>query len=356
LSDEVRLAAAFLLAAVVTIVATPAVIRLAFSTDFLDRPHTYKGHVKPTPYLGGLALMAGILTGAAVLAWPVAPDILRWALVTSVGLCLLGTVDDRVALGPGIRVLLTSGAAVALWVVDAGWSGLGSPVLDLAITVIWTLGVVNAFNLMDNMDGASSSVGAATGLGIAAIALALHRPAWAAVALAITGASIGFLHFNLHAPAKIFLGDGGSMPLGFLAATLPMTLMAGTGHHGWTPLVACVLLVALPALDTALVIVSRVRRGVPVLSGGRDHLTHRLRTRLKSPRKVAFALALGQLPLSAAGVVLIEKGRGAPLVLIAAYFAIATTAIWRFEHPRWGVAKERTPHAGPAPVGELAGS
>jgi UDP-GlcNAc:undecaprenyl-phosphate GlcNAc-1-phosphate transferase len=336
LTDEVRMLAAFLVAACATLLATPYVIRLANRTGFLDRPHTYKGHARATPYLGGLAVVAGALLASVLFTWGSAPDVLRWALATSLLLCVLGTVDDRLNLGAGIRVLLTAGVAAILWLVDAGWNELGHPVLNLTVTILWVLAVVNAFNLMDNMDGANPVTTACAAAGLAAVAVALDRPAWAITALAICGACLAFLRFNLRRPSRIFLGDGGSMALGFLMATLPMTLMAGVGDSTWKSLIPCVLLVGLPALDTALVVVSRRRRDVPVLSGGRDHLTHRLRQRLGEPWRVALVLAAGQLVLGfAAWAIFTADTRLHAATLAGIYLCVAAIVIWRFEHPSW---------------------
>ncbi len=146
---------------------------------------------------------------------------------------------------------------------------------------------MNAFNLMDNLDGATGTVTAVAASGIGALAATGSAWALGAMALALAGACAGFLPYNLAKPARIFLGDGGSMPIGLIISALIMA-MTPVGELGEVMVPIAVVLVGLPALDTALVIVSRRRRGVSVFSGGRDHLTHRLLAKLGTPRRVAL--------------------------------------------------------------------
>ena len=167
-------------------------------------------------------------------------------------------------------------------------------VVDVALTIALFVGVINAYNLMDNIDGATCTIGLVSGLTLGIYAATQSAPLLGAVGLAMAGACAGFLPFNLAPPsARIFLGDGGSMPLGFLNAVLIANLPWG-GSHVWVAVAVGVVLVGLPALDTALVMISRRRRRVSLLTGGRDHLTHRVLAHLGSPRLVALALAVAQ--------------------------------------------------------------
>ena len=186
----------------------------------------------------------------------------------------LGTLDDRIGLGVTLRLIAQVATAVALWAVDLGWTMLPSEAANLMLTILWVVGITNAFNLMDNLDGAAGTVAAVCSAGAGALALIQGERASPVVAFAVTGACVGFLPYNLAKPAKIFLGDGGSMPLGLLVACTIMAVPDGT--LDWTLLFASAPLAGLPILDTTLVVVSRHRRGAPILSGGRDHLTHRL--------------------------------------------------------------------------------
>ncbi len=177
---------------------------------------------------------------------------------------------------------------------------------------MWVVAVVNAFNLFDNMDGQSATMGLVTAAGLATLGIA-DGNTWLAVAgVALAGACFGFLPHNLLAqPARIFLGDGGSMPLGFAVAALAM-IGAGDAAGAWQAVALGLLLVGVPALDTTLVVVSRRRRGLSVLTGGRDHLTHRARQRLRTAFAVAVALGSTQIVLS---LLAVAAARGSSTVL-----------------------------------------
>jgi UDP-GlcNAc:undecaprenyl-phosphate/decaprenyl-phosphate GlcNAc-1-phosphate transferase len=151
-------------------------------------------------------------------------------------------------------------------------------------------------------------------------------PLLGALALSLAGACGGFLPFNLARPARVFLGDGGSMPIGFVVAAVVMGISEHAGL-GQAVVVAAALFVGLPALDTALVVVSRTRRGAAVLSGARDHLTHRLLGALRTPRAVALALGLTQAALCLVGLVLFQTASAAVFVFGAMYFVLAAAAI-----------------------------
>src|SRR6476620_8746479 len=293
----VRLSVGFILAAGLAFLATPYAIRLAARLKFYDLPAGYKGHARPTPYLGGVAVMGAFAVALAATggSWDKTAPLLAGVVV----LCAVGTIDDRRPLPPLARVLVELALAVLVWAVDLGWHLHAGAAVDLVVTCAWVLGVVNAFNLFDNMDGAASTMALVVASGVALIGV-VRGDAWlAAGAACMCGACVGFLPRNMAVPARIFLGDGGSMPMGFVVAVL-VTGAAGTSSVAWRSLLVALLLVGIPVLDTSLVIVSRRRRGVSVLQGGRDHLTHRTRRLLPSTRTVA--LGLGAIPAALAVV------------------------------------------------------
>jgi UDP-GlcNAc:undecaprenyl-phosphate/decaprenyl-phosphate GlcNAc-1-phosphate transferase len=284
-----RLLVGFALAAAVAYVATPYAIGLANRLQFYDRPAGYKGHLRPTPYLGGAAVMAGFVVAALAVDgdWQKTAPLLLGAGL----LWLIGTIDDRWTVSPALRVLAELALGVLVWRAGLRWSLHAGDALDLALTCLWILAVVNAFNLFDNMDGAAATMALVVSAGAALIGV-LRGEVWlAAAAASLCGACLGFLPRNLSKPSRIFLGDGGSMPVGFAVAVLVMAA-AETTTVAWRSLLVSLLLVAVPALDTSLVIVSRRRRGVSVLTGGRDHLPHRTRRMLSSPRAVVLALGV----------------------------------------------------------------
>jgi UDP-GlcNAc:undecaprenyl-phosphate/decaprenyl-phosphate GlcNAc-1-phosphate transferase len=328
LPDELRLVGAFALSLLAALVLVPAAIRLALRTGFVDRPGGYKGHRRETPYLGGLAVVSAVALPVAVFgaAGSRYAALLIWAVV----LLVVGTVDDKRNLNPLTRLVIEVIAGVALWHYGLGWAIFDSAGVNIAVTVLWVVGLVNAFNLMDNMDGAASSVAGVSALGTAALALVLGDVALAVVVLAVAGACSGFLRYNLGQPARIFLGDGGSMPLGLVVAGAVMAMPLDSSL-GWTAILAVAPMVGLPILDTTLVVISRRRGGRPVLSGGRDHLTHRLGAMFGSPRVVAGVLVLGQAALCMLAILMTQAG-GMPIVIAAAaYVAAGCMAIYRLE-------------------------
>jgi UDP-GlcNAc:undecaprenyl-phosphate GlcNAc-1-phosphate transferase len=329
LPDELRLILAFAVAAGLVQLTAPLAIRLAVATGFLDRPSGYKMHRRPTPYLGGLGVMAAALPVALVLGG--GSDVLV-IVACAAGLCVVGMTDDRAHLGPAIRVLAEFAAAFALWQADLGWMLWNGGLLDLALTTLWVVGLVNAFNLMDNIDGAAGTFGGVSAAGVGVLATTQGEMAIAAMSFALSGACVGFLRFNLARPARIFLGDGGSMPVGFLVAA-GLTAIPSTAGFGTAAVFAVVPLVGLAVLDTTLVVVSRLRRGVGLFTGGRDHLTHRLLTVVGTPQKVALAIAGAQGALCALGFLLFDSSIVAVFSVASAYVILGAATIAALEWP-----------------------
>jgi UDP-GlcNAc:undecaprenyl-phosphate/decaprenyl-phosphate GlcNAc-1-phosphate transferase len=324
LPDELRLALAFAIGFGAALITVPVAIRVAWRTDFLDHPVGYKKHARPTPYLGGAAVMLAFLPASLLLGGGASQ--FGVIVVCALGLSLVGAVDDRVGLGPLPRVIAEIAAATAVWSAGLAWYVSESEMVNLLVAIVWVVGVVNAFNLMDNLDGAGGTIGAVSAAGAGALAAIEGGPLLGALALSLSGACAGFLPFNLDRPARIFLGDGGSMPIGFVVAAVVMGISEHAGL-GQSVIVAAALFVGLPALDTALVVISRTRRGAAVLSGARDHLTHRLLGRLHTPRAVALALGLTQAALCLVGLVLFQAAVAAVFAFGAMYFALGCAAI-----------------------------
>ena len=320
--DEISVAGAFLLAFAVTLAVTPLAWRLATRTGFFDHPEGYKAHDRPTPYLGGGAVLLGILVASA--AFGVIDDYTR-LIVGALVVFALGTLDDRIGLGITLRLLAQVATATALWAVDLGWTMLPNDGANLLLTIFWVVGIVNAFNLMDNLDGAAGTVAAVSAAGAGALAAIQGAVPLAVLAFAIAGACVGFLPYNLAKPSRIFLGDGGSMPLGLLVAC---TIMAvPDGQLDWALLFASAPLAGLVILDTALVVTSRYRRGAPILSGGRDHLTHRLLGGLGTERRVALVLAASQAALCGLALGLHELNPEGVVAAAAVYLVLGAAVI-----------------------------
>jgi UDP-GlcNAc:undecaprenyl-phosphate/decaprenyl-phosphate GlcNAc-1-phosphate transferase len=329
LPETVQLLVAFGAAAGLAQLSVPLAIRLALATGFMDHPAGYKKHSRATPYLGGLGVMAAALPVALVVGG--GSDLLV-IVACAAGLCLVGTIDDRVHLGPLVRVFAEFAAAFALWQADLGWLLFDEGVLNLALTTLWVVGLVNAFNLMDNLDGAAGSVGGVSAAGVGLLAATQGETAIAAAAFALAGACAGFLRFNLARPSRVFLGDGGSMPLGFLLAA-GVTAVPATEGFGTAAVFAVVPLVGLAVLDTTMVVVSRLRRGVGVFTGGRDHITHRLLAILGTPQMVALSLAAAQAALCMLGFLLFDSTIVTVFSAASAYVLLGAAAITALEWP-----------------------
>lgn len=345
--SELDLAAAFALSLVAALVLVPVAMRVALWTDFVDVPGGYKGHARTTPYLGGAAVCLSVtaalfISGAATSRYAA---LFVWAFV----LFVVGTIDDRRNLNPLSRLVVEVLAGGALWHYGLGWAVFGSDVLNLALSIVWVVGLVNAFNLMDNMDGAASTVAGVSAAGVAALGVVYNDMALALIGASMAGACIGFLRYNLAKPARIFLGDGGSMPIGFMIAGAVMA-SPGAQHFGWSALLALAPMVGLPILDTTLVVISRRRGGRPLLLGGRDHLTHRLRAMLgDSVRAVVLTLATIQATLCMIAVGLSQLSAGFAMAAAAVFAAAGGFAIFVLETPGRG-RLEKVSSAIPADV------
>lgn len=329
MNAELRLALAFAVAAVAAYLLTPVAIKVAGRFDFFDKPKGYKGHAKPIPYLGGAAVLSAFLIAVLLFAGDAARTLPILGGVAV--LWVVGTIDDRRHVSPGLRVLIEIAIASAIWKFDLGWNlGLGGGI-DLFVTVMWVLLVVNAFNLFDNMDGASSTMAVAVSGTVAVLGAAYGDPWLAAIGAALAGGCVGFLPYNLARPqARIFLGDGGSMPIGFALAALVMA-GASTAASGVAAFAVGLLLVGIPALDTTLVIISRRRKGISVLTGGRDHLTHRTRRRVGTARAVAITLGGMQVVIASVTLVALNVGPSAIITATVVVVAVASAAITMLE-------------------------
>lgn len=263
-----------LLAVSVSLIGTFLARVAAHRLDWLDRPNRRKMHANPIPLLGGIAIYGAFLVTILLNDSRRVVEEGATALIGATLLLIVGIVDDLRGLGPGAKLLAQTTAAVLLVIGGIGVSFLPFAWLNLAATILWVVGICNAMNLLDNMDGLSAGVAAIASAFFTLLAL-MHGQFWVSlVAGALLGATIGFLNFNWN-PATIFMGDAGSLLLGFMLAVLGLKLRFPDVDPRRTWPIA-ILVLAVPIFDTTLVTLSRLRRGVSVSSGGRDHVSHRL--------------------------------------------------------------------------------
>ena len=292
IAETVRLGpllAYFAAAAVISALLVPWVRSLARRHGKVATPHPERWHARPTPLLGGIAIVAAfaVVSLPAVVAAPTAPMVvLLLGVLAAAG---LGLWDDLWGAKPQIKLLVQILLAAAAYSAGIHFSLERFGLLAVPLTILWIVGITNAFNLLDNMDGLAAGVAAICSVIVAISAASAGLGEVAGLALALAGAAVGFLPYNI-SPARIFMGDTGSMTLGFALALI--TIMGTAQHMSNVVLTLLVpaLVLAVPILDTSMVTVSRLLARRPVHEGGRDHTSHRLVAFGLSERRTVFIL------------------------------------------------------------------
>jgi UDP-GlcNAc:undecaprenyl-phosphate GlcNAc-1-phosphate transferase len=294
---------AFAVALFASLTLTIPVRQLALRVGMVDQPGPRKVHLQPIPLLGGVAIYLGVLLAMLFFFRGEALTQVLAILAGATLVVLVGTADDRgllhhqiklfVAMPIAASILLASG--IRAQVLSEVWSGSWSGFADAALTVLWVTGITASFSILDHMDGLCAGIAAVASLFFAFLA-ALHGQIWVStLAAAVMGAALGFLRWNFN-PARIFMGDGGAMLLGFLMATLSLKLRL-TGVSAVAGCLVPVLVLGAAIFDTTLVSISRSRRGLlPFATPGKDHTAHRLANwGLGTRRAVLTMYALGGL-------------------------------------------------------------
>lgn len=328
-------AVAFVLSAL----AMPLIRGAAIGAGQVTQVRTDRWHQRPTPTLGGV----GIFLGFGLVVWvsssflgraPISlagaghgilPLSAFEALVGASSLAfLVGLVDDFIQLRPltklvgqllAASILLTSG--IGLWLT-------GIYLVDALLSLLWFVGITNAVNLLDNMDGLAGGVALIAAGFLAAIFLLEGSPDLAALTLALAGALLGFLVHN-YPPAKIFMGDSGSLFLGMLLSGLALSPGAGLSRSLLAVMAVPALVLAIPILDTALVTVSRVLEGRSVAEGGRDHSSHRLVSLGLSEERAVWILWI--LALAAGGIGLLFRTSQRSYALLVGGMAVVALVL-----------------------------
>lgn len=261
--------------------------------NWLDQPSRRKVHASPIPLLGGVAMYLAFL-----IALPIANSrtVVEEGVVVLAGatiLLIVGVIDDRRGMAPLPKLLAQIVAALLLVVGGVGVTILPFAWMNAAATILWVVGICNAMNLLDNMDGLSAGVAAIACAFFTLLAIA-HGQIWVSIVAAVLlGAILGFLRFNWN-PATIFMGDAGSLLLGFMLAVLALKLRF-TGIEPVRTWIVPILILGVPIFDTTVVTLSRLRRSVPISSGGRDHVSHRLVRLGLSVRQAVGAIYLAAI-------------------------------------------------------------
>jgi UDP-GlcNAc:undecaprenyl-phosphate/decaprenyl-phosphate GlcNAc-1-phosphate transferase len=293
---------AFAVGLIASLGLTIPVRQLALRVGMVDHPGPRKVHLQPMPLLGGLAIYFGVLIALLVsMDGPALREVIGIYLGATL-VALVGILDDRGLLHHQIKlfgampaaaiILLVSG--IRAQVFSLYWPGTAGIWADTALTLVFVVGITASFSILDHMDGLCAGVAAMASLFFAIFALESGQLLVSTMAAAVLGAAAGFLRWNFK-PAKIFMGDGGAMFLGFLMATLALKLrpvMAGSHNAAW---LVPIFILGATIFDTTLISISRSRRGfIPFTTPGKDHTAHRLSNLFGSQRTAVLLLyALG---------------------------------------------------------------
>ena len=343
----------FFAALALTLVLTPIVREINRRLGMVDKPDPRRINKVPIPRGGGVALFLGLfgsfivyvlVTGTRWVGSGVGTHPMRLAAL-ALAVFLIGLLDDKWSLPPKLKLLGQIAVAFATW----AWGGLGfhtlwpslPAVFDCIITVFWIVGAVNAFNLIDGLDGLASGIALIAVLGMAGSLMFLGSPDQTIFHFAVAGALVGFLRYNYN-PASIFLGDSGSMLIGFLVSTLPLATQ--TANSFLVSVGVPMLAMGVPIFDTSLAILRRSIRhlifkrenrdaaagdSARVMTADHDHLHHRiLRATGLNQRKTAWILYLITLAAVFFGLFgIVLKSRAAGLWIVA--FAAACVIVFR---------------------------
>src|SRR5262252_5716524 len=274
---------AFLIALLASLTLTVPVRAFALRVGMVDRPGPRKVHLQPIPLLGGLGIYFGVALSVLFLVQGPAREQVWGILAGATLIAAVGILDDRGLLHHQIKlfagmplaaaILMLSGIRAQVFSALVG--GRTGDVLDATLTILWVVGITASFSILDHMDGLCAGVAAMAATFFALLAYLNGQVLVTVLAAAVLGAACGFLRWNFK-PAKIFMGDGGAMFLGFLMATLALKLRFAQPNLVSAWLVP-VLILGATIFDTTLVTISRSRRGLlPFATPGKDHAAHRL--------------------------------------------------------------------------------
>ncbi len=332
----------------------PLVKRFCFARGWLDYPGGRKQHRNPIPRLGGMAFLAsfaatvllGVLLAPALSAIPqvraLAPGIanalaeayrvrpqLLGLLAGALVIFLVGLVDDVLGERFPVGLKLCGQSAAVIVAVSAGIhvDFTGVPALNAAVSFLWILGISNAFNLLDNMDGLAAGVAICSAFVFFLNALALDEIFLCLILAAFMGALAGFLRQNLH-PARIFMGDSGALFIGFMLSSLTvLERYVSPASSSLFPVLMPPLVLAVPLIDTLSVVVIRLSEGRPIYLGDRCHLSHRLVSAgMREPQAVNFLLLL-TLALGMGALQLANASAAKSLWIIAYTTTLAALAL-----------------------------
>jgi len=313
---------------------------LAIHIGAMDKPNLErKTQKEPVPYLGGasIAIAVTALAYAGVIAsdftttnFPLA----SYVLIPALAMGAMGLIDDLRGLPALPRLFFQTAIAIAVSLVLINTNTVGvafdDSIINRGLTIFWIVGICNSINFFDNLDGGAAGTVAVVTLGIFYIAYNQGQESVSALAITVAGATLGFLIWNKQ-PAKIYMGDAGALFLGVVISVLTIRVNPGI-DPSWKSLALMPILLAVPILDTTVAVTSRIYRRLSPLTGGKDHLSHRLVRKGLTQKTAAIALWAGSalFALLAIGIYNSPSSLGTPLTYLAAgIWAIALICFLR---------------------------
>ena len=304
---------------------------LAIRIGAMDKPNLErKTQKEPVPYLGGASI--AIAVSALAYAGVVASDftttnfpLASYVLIPALAMGVMGLIDDLRGLPALPRLFVQTAIAIAVSLVLINTNTVGvafdDSIINRGLTIFWIVGICNSINFFDNLDGGAAGTVAVVTLGIFYIAYNQGQESVSALAITTAGATLGFLIWNKQ-PAKIYMGDAGALFLGVVISVLTIRVNPGI-QPSWKSLALMPILLAVPILDTTVAVTSRIYRRLSPLTGGKDHLSHRLVRKGLTQKTAAIALWAGSalFALLAIGIYNSPTSLGTSLIYLAA-------AIW----------------------------
>lgn len=308
--------------------ASPSARRVALRLSLVDMPEARKVHLEPVPYLGGTAIVVGFVLAvvSASLVGDLGVSSEIWGVLAG-GLLIsaAGLLDDARALPLQFKLTVEVALAAGLYAVGVRTHLFEVGGLDFILTIGWIVGITNAVNLMDNMDGLTAGISAIAASYLFALGAEAGQPAIAALSAALAGSALGFLWHN-RPPARIFMGDAGSLFLGFMLAALGLELRFENIQE--VTFFVPVAILAVPILDTLMACAARIRRGDSIFRAGRDHVSHRLVAVGISPRGAVALLYLAGIASGWLGVVIAYAERDTAYLLMGWIVGVGVLLAW----------------------------
>ncbi len=309
--------------------ATPGARWLALKLGIIDQPASRKVHVTPVPRFGGVAMYGAVVVALLIFRERYRFDQLVSILLGATWVSFLGVWDDRWGMRPLLKLAGQILAALILIATGVQVQFLRLEILNWLVTAIWVVGLTNAFNFLDNMDGLSGGIAAIASAFFLLMAVQNGQYLVGGLSAALLGASVGFLVYNFN-PASIFMGDTGSLFLGFMLASLGIKLRFPANIDSITWMVPVIVL-GVPIFDMALVVFSRIRRGLHPVTPGKDHTSHRLVRMGFTQREAVMLLYLMGGMLGMVAVFVTQADWFEAYLLGSPVFLGAVWGIWRLE-------------------------